>query len=488
MGSWWGKQCLRECRWWFFADLVARGLGGVMLVTSDAHAGLVEAIAVNPPGAPPSPPSSAPCSPNNTTSGSSAAASLDVLARARVRITKCRRFLRDGSTICDGIKRILISHVMSVKVTSGVFRAYRETEESVGVLVKAAVDKAVLVQVVQDVVEQFAASDDPVDQLTPVEFQPTMSGPAVVLSDVNPDDVRPVLERLGQRLAAQGVGDVTLTAMPTVNPLGRGPGYPSLIQAWLGLRGSRPDGWKPLGWPANDATWDVASQDLNAAIEQIAGWALALPADRVKVAVRSETYWVPVPAHAALDMVRRTASQRRIPLANALIVTAADGRMRWVDLYHWSGSVVAAQGTGPGVPLDWRPTFADMRTLLAEVGPWCVYGHLTRSGVLEKTPGNGDRGGVPPWRNEVTRGLIDSGTLIDAYGVMRLTRNLADRLDLEPIWTRGDLLTNNVLAEHGDLEAWYGAPHIRDDVIAEARTRLGNAVIDRAGESLNPLR
>jgi len=35
----------------FFADLVARGLSGVLLVTSDAHAGLVEAIAANVPGA-----------------------------------------------------------------------------------------------------------------------------------------------------------------------------------------------------------------------------------------------------------------------------------------------------------------------------------------------------------------------------------------------------------------------------------------------------
>ncbi|WP_251450069.1 IS256 family transposase [Microbacterium sp. Marseille-Q6648] len=35
----------------FFADLVARGLGGVRLVTSDAHPGLVEAIAANLPGA-----------------------------------------------------------------------------------------------------------------------------------------------------------------------------------------------------------------------------------------------------------------------------------------------------------------------------------------------------------------------------------------------------------------------------------------------------
>ena len=35
----------------FFADLVARGLQGVRLVTSDAHAGLVEAIAANLPGA-----------------------------------------------------------------------------------------------------------------------------------------------------------------------------------------------------------------------------------------------------------------------------------------------------------------------------------------------------------------------------------------------------------------------------------------------------
>jgi transposase-like protein len=34
----------------FFADLVARGLTGVQLVTSDAHAGLVEAIAANLPG------------------------------------------------------------------------------------------------------------------------------------------------------------------------------------------------------------------------------------------------------------------------------------------------------------------------------------------------------------------------------------------------------------------------------------------------------
>ena len=35
----------------FFTDLVARGLSGVRLVTSDAHAGLVEAIAANLPGA-----------------------------------------------------------------------------------------------------------------------------------------------------------------------------------------------------------------------------------------------------------------------------------------------------------------------------------------------------------------------------------------------------------------------------------------------------
>mgnify|MGYP003376098521 CR=1 FL=1 len=35
----------------FFADLVARGLQGVLLVTSDAHVGLVEAIAANLPGA-----------------------------------------------------------------------------------------------------------------------------------------------------------------------------------------------------------------------------------------------------------------------------------------------------------------------------------------------------------------------------------------------------------------------------------------------------
>jgi putative transposase len=35
----------------FFADLVARGLTGVRLVTSAAHAGLVEAVAANLPGA-----------------------------------------------------------------------------------------------------------------------------------------------------------------------------------------------------------------------------------------------------------------------------------------------------------------------------------------------------------------------------------------------------------------------------------------------------
>ena len=35
----------------FFKDLVARGLSGVALVTSDAHTGLVEAIGANLPGA-----------------------------------------------------------------------------------------------------------------------------------------------------------------------------------------------------------------------------------------------------------------------------------------------------------------------------------------------------------------------------------------------------------------------------------------------------
>jgi putative transposase len=35
----------------FFADLVARGVGGVLLVTSDAHAGLIESIAGHLPGA-----------------------------------------------------------------------------------------------------------------------------------------------------------------------------------------------------------------------------------------------------------------------------------------------------------------------------------------------------------------------------------------------------------------------------------------------------
>ena len=41
----------REAWNMFFADLVARGLHGVMLVTSDAHPGLVEAVAANLPGA-----------------------------------------------------------------------------------------------------------------------------------------------------------------------------------------------------------------------------------------------------------------------------------------------------------------------------------------------------------------------------------------------------------------------------------------------------
>ncbi len=35
----------------FFKDLVARGLSGVALVTSDAHTGLVDAVGANLPGA-----------------------------------------------------------------------------------------------------------------------------------------------------------------------------------------------------------------------------------------------------------------------------------------------------------------------------------------------------------------------------------------------------------------------------------------------------
>ena len=49
----------------FFADLTARGLSGVRLVTSDAHRGLVEAIAANPLG-----PTSSPSRRSRTGSGS----------------------------------------------------------------------------------------------------------------------------------------------------------------------------------------------------------------------------------------------------------------------------------------------------------------------------------------------------------------------------------------------------------------------------------
>ena len=42
-------MCIRD-RNTFFADLVARGLTGVKLITSDAHAGLVEAMRANFPG------------------------------------------------------------------------------------------------------------------------------------------------------------------------------------------------------------------------------------------------------------------------------------------------------------------------------------------------------------------------------------------------------------------------------------------------------
>ena len=101
-----------------------------------------------------------------------------------------------------------------VEIAAGLRRAARRTEGSLDALVRSTGSVELTAEAVRQAVRAAAVSDDEIDRATPLEIQETSKGPAVVLTDADPDDMLPVLERLAERLAEAGLTDATLTVLP----------------------------------------------------------------------------------------------------------------------------------------------------------------------------------------------------------------------------------------------------------------------------------
>ena len=107
------------------------------------------------------------------------------------------------------------------EISAGLRRAARRTEGPLGVLVRSSGSVDEVAAAVRAVVQAAALCDDEIDRATPLEIQETGKGPAVVLTDADPEDMLPVLERLAERLSDAGLSDAVLTVLPRTNPWGR---------------------------------------------------------------------------------------------------------------------------------------------------------------------------------------------------------------------------------------------------------------------------
>ena len=315
-----------------------------------------------------------------------------------------------------------------VEIAAGLRRAARRTEGSLGALVRSTGSVEVTAAAVRQAVQAAAVSDDEIDRATPLEIQETSKGPAVVLTDADPDDMLPVLERLAQRLAEAGLPDATLTVLPTTNPWGRdAEDVVAAIKCWMVLRGRRPDGWSgPRGWPLDRPYWQTSDEDVDAALVELVDWAVSLPGRGAVAAVSSTVdTFVPVPLNDAYTFMRRTQERFTFTMVNHLVVTAGND-LRSVDLRPREGLVAASEGVRSGKALDWRTSVHNAHTLLSAVGEWCAYGHLTRgAGTMSTSTLNpdGDRQVGNPWasRLEDWAELVIGGGFIDAYAIMRLS-------------------------------------------------------------------
>lgn len=377
-----------------------------------------------------------------------------------------------------------------VEIAAGLRRAARRTEGSLGALVRSTGTVEVTAAAVRQAVRAAAVSDDAIDRATPLEIQETSKGPAVVLTDADPDDMLPVLERLAERLAEAGLSDATLTVLPTTNPWGRDAERAvAAIKCWMVLRGRRPDGWSGLlrGWPVERPCWQTSDEDVDAALVELVDWAVSLPGPGAVAAVSSTVdTFVPVPLKDAYTFMRRTQERFTFTMVNHLVATAGND-LRTVDLRPREGLVTASDGVRGGKALDWQTSVHNTHTLLSAVDEWCAYGHLTRgAGTMSTSTLNpdGDRRMGNPWasRLEDWAELVTGGGFIDAYATMRLPISVRPRVEAE--WQISDLSVADIFADHPDQAAWFSQPRVNASALATARRSLGKSLIDRSQERI----
>lgn len=390
--------------------------------------------------------------------------------------------------------------VFLVSIAASVWRELREFETELGVLVKpgpgTVIEPEALNALVESVVAEFAACADEVDRMAYLETQDTMRGPAIVISDLDPNEARAVLDRLGARLAERGLGDARLTRMPSVDPDGPDGRDYRFITSWFALRGQRPPDWNGvLGWEMDRPTWEVTEADRSTMLDELLDWVLADTGRGTRCAVATGMRSVPLPLSAVAPMVRRAVGRRGAFRGASCRVRVSDGdHFRNLHIGIGYGAAAASTGTRRVASFDWRREVDSGRQLLAGASGWCAGGHLTRAHgtgrLSSRDADNGDRFIGNPWisADHDLPEWISQDRLVDMHGIMRLAPSLAAKLALgPPSWHTTTLpVDGSVLAEHVDLEGWFGAVPIADEVLLPARAAAREVLLDRSGERRYP--
>jgi hypothetical protein len=377
---------------------------------------------------------------------------------------------------------------VTVKVAAAVWRQLDKQENSLSILVQTKAPRDQAEQALTDVVAQMGSSTSEVDEAASLSVQSTSKGPALFVRDLVPYDAQRVLERVGELLAERGIENVTFTTMPTVQAGGKNWRLSVWFKAVMQFSGHRPPGWQPLGW--KDVNWVVADEDQRAGVDYLTEWALRVPGSGVVASIASEvgTPYVEVPLAEFPAAVRKAAlrtGHRQDCLAS---VQTAEGRSRRLHIVGHEGMAAASEGHLDGSEFDWRTDIAELLALLSGAGHWFSWAHVVRASgggiYVDNAENPGRAANTTMWVGKPyeMQDLPGMGKVYDAFGIMLMHADVAQRLRLDPLWSTQTVANDAVLATHVDLAGWYAHHRIDDHFIDQARAQLGDAVIDRYPE------
>lgn len=303
-------------------------------------------------------------------------------------------------------------------------------------------------------------------------------------------DLKRTLSWITDALGRRGHDDVKITTLPIARVLH---GHGSLTgpsdvaghaKAYLCLRGT------PGRTRSLLETWQTEDADVDAALDYLLEWALALPGAEATAHLSlghgySPTHIDYLPSTMTAHLRRHDPVWR--PMASAIIY--AGHRFRATSVCPDAGIATFNEGHEIGSDFDWRPAVEATTAALAGAGDWCAYGHITRcfgTEVNARDPQHGSLQAYPLLqpghdRERPERLPLTDGYLFDAYGIMRLPSEVAADLPLNA-WDTQPLPDESVLARHHNLGAWFDHPAVDRETLLQARALLTKRMLEHRSE------